>query len=69
MHDKLLRQIRDRLTAIAALLCALVSAVLIGVAILAYWHIKVDRMRESILEANRPPASSPVTHRVAGPSR
>lgn len=45
MSDKLLREIRDRLTAIAALLVLLVVLVAIATGIIGYWHVKADALR------------------------
>jgi len=68
MNDRLLREIRDRLTAIAAFLAMLVLAAWVALGIMLYWHLKADSARRRLLEDDRPPISSPVT-RSASPSR
>lgn len=54
LNDRLLREIRDRLTAVVALLCLLAVLCGICVAIIAYWHVKADSARERLLQHDSP---------------
>lgn len=64
MNDRLLREIRDRLTAIAALLCALLVVALLGVAVLGYWHFKVDALRRRTMDPVMQPTPETIEPRA-----
>lgn len=54
MNDRVLRQIRDRLTAIASLLGLIAFGLAVAISILVYWHIKLERARQRVVNDPAP---------------
>lgn len=50
MSDRLLREIRDRLTALVAMTALLVVLAIVATGILFYWSVKAESLRQRLLK-------------------